>query len=106
MTTNELINTINREKIIQKGYFDDIEFSDDIEKELKNSELVESYLLTIQHRWYETSVFVFKHNNSGNFFGIRHVTNVFSENMSISDIDYILKAIPMKEITVKTYIKD
>ena len=95
---------IQTTKIIQKCFFDEQDFPEEIKKEISNSTCVDTGLLEISHRWYETGVSVFDFNNSGLYFGIRHVSMCYPENMSISDADYTLEAFLMKKIILETYV--
>ena len=53
------------------------------------------------HRWYETSISVIKIYDR--FLGIKHITNLFSENMECEDCCVTLKFFEMKEVLVTSY---
>jgi hypothetical protein len=54
-----------------------------------------------KHRWYETSTTVIAVNNG--FLGINLVTDVFSENMDISDCGEEISFFEMEEFTTTSY---
>ena len=54
-----------------------------------------------KHRWYETSTTVIAVNNG--FLGINLVTDVFSENMDISDCGEGISFFEMQEVKVVSY---
>lgn len=53
------------------------------------------------HRWYELSTTVVEVD--GSLLGIRHITNLFSESSSHSDIGHTITFMEMKEVMVKSY---
>lgn len=67
-----------------------------------NFQKVKHGLLIDTHRWYETSVTVIKIYDR--FLGIRHITNLFSENMSYEDCMIKIEFFEMEEKTVVTYV--
>jgi hypothetical protein len=54
-----------------------------------------------KHRWYETSITVIKIFDK--FLGIRHVSDVFSEQMDCEDIFWKLCFFEMEEVKTITY---
>jgi hypothetical protein len=98
----ELIEKINQANVIQIDGWEEQQFSDEIDKILNQCEIVDTDLDVDKHRWYETSIVVYKLN--GEFFGIRYVTDTFSESSSIEDMCWTIKAFPMKEVQTITYI--
>jgi hypothetical protein len=98
-----LVQKINDAKIIQKEYWEDQSFGEDIDNELGSCKIVDSELDVDKHRWYETSITVYELN--GEYFGIRYVTDTFSESSSIEDMFWTIEAFPMKAIQTTTYAK-
>lgn len=101
MKLQELITKINELNLCQTEYPDEQEFNEEIDSELSNLKVVDSGLDVDKHRWYETSVTVYKHPEG--FFGIRYVTDQFSEMSSIEDHYWDLKAFEMEEVSTVTY---
>lgn len=54
-----------------------------------------------KHRWYETSISVFKIPEG--FIGVQSITDTFSEQSEISDMFHHLRFLEMKEVTKITY---
>jgi hypothetical protein len=54
-----------------------------------------------KHRWYETSTVVVEIN--GEFMGINLVTDIFSENMDISDCGEVITFFEMEEYITTSY---
>lgn len=102
MKLTELINKIREAKVLQTDYPDEQEFGDEIDNELKKLPIVESGLDVDKHRWYETSITVYKHEEG--FLGIRFVTDQFSEQSSMEDHYWTLPAFEMQEVKNVTYI--
>ena len=98
-----IVEKINSLKLIQKKYWEDIEFPEEIQSVLDKCEIVETDLDVDKHRWYETSLVVYKLNDE--YFGIRYVTDTFSESSSIEDMYWQICAIPMKQVQKITYEK-
>ena len=70
----------------------------------KNKHQVVAYNLDIdKHRWYETSTVVVEINNC--FLGISLVTDVFSEDMDVSDCGEEISFFEMEEIKITSYKK-
>lgn len=62
---------------------------------------VDSGLDVDTRRWYETSVTVIKVLDG--FLGIRNVTNIFSESMSVSDASVTMEFYVMEEVPSISY---
>ena len=97
-----LLKQLNELNIIQKSY----ELKEDLpqviyKKHFKN--LLASGLEVDKHRWYETSIYVFK--TELGIIGVRAVTDLFSEMGEIEDVYHKLEFFEMQEITTVTYIK-
>jgi len=101
MNRLELIEKINALKLRQIEYFEDIEYPQEIQDEFDKCEIVASELEVSKHRWYETSVVVYKFNDE--YFGIRYVTQCYSEQSDVKDIYHTIKAFPMKIIQTISY---
>jgi len=67
-----------------------------------NYKEVASGLYVDTHRWYETSTTVIE--IFGRYLGITHVSNVFSENMDVSDCGESVSFKEMKQVQTVTYI--
>jgi len=67
-----------------------------------NYKEVASGLNVDTHRWYETSTTVIE--IFGRFLGITHVSNIFSENMDVSDCGESVSFKEMKQVQTVTYI--
>lgn len=102
MTRTELIDKINSLKLIQKEYWEDTEFPQEVQEVLDTCEIVKEGLDVEKHRWYETSVVVGQLN--GEYFGIRFVTTVYSESSSIEDVRWKINAFPMKAVLSVDYV--
>ena len=64
-------------------------------------EEVDSGLNVDKHRWYELSTTVYK--IYGRYLGVRHVGDVFSEQMSYSDVGHNYSFNEMKPVSTITY---
>ena len=64
-------------------------------KELKSGLYVD------KHRWYETSVSVYA--LADGILGVRSVSGLFSEQMTVDDVFWSLKFFEMEEITTTSY---
>lgn len=53
------------------------------------------------HRWYETSISVYKVLDG--FLGVRYLTNLFSESMDWEDCYHTLQFFEMEEIQITSY---
>jgi hypothetical protein len=104
MKSEEIIKTINDLQLIQTDYAEDFEFPSEIESALSECHFIQSGIDIQEHRWYETSIYVY-YTSEGEYFGIRYVTKLYSESSNISDIHHIIKAFPMKRIHTVTYVK-
>lgn len=102
MKLQELINKIKEAKVLQTEYADEQEFGEEIDKELNKLPVVASGLDVDKHRWYETSITVYKHEEG--FLGIRFITDQFSEMSSMEDHYWTLPAFEMQEVKTVTYI--
>jgi hypothetical protein len=101
MSRKELVEKINSLKLIQKDYWEDIEFPENIEAILAKCKTVTEYLYPHEHRWYETSIVVYELD--GEYFGIRYVTKLYSEPGSIEDIFFTIRASLMKPKQIISY---
>lgn len=104
MNNKELVEYLNGLKIIQIGGIEDWEeIPEDIyEKYFKNLEIVDGNLDVDKHRWYETSISIFK--NDEGFIGVRSVTDVKGESNCIQDMYWTLSFFEMEEVMKPTYI--
>ena len=102
MKLQEIIERINKMKLIQDTWWKEQEFPDkEIDLILYKSPAVAVNIDAYPHRWYETSVTVYKLDDG--YLGIRFVTNTYSESMGISDCGHIIKAFEMEEVPTITY---
>lgn len=102
MVNEELVELLNSLRIKQTGSWEKSIPKDIWNEHFKdNFETVAEDLKTDKHRWYETSIEVIKINNG--YIGIKHVSNVYSESMTKSDVEHILVFYEMKEIKSITY---
>lgn len=101
METKELIEKLNKEQITQMS----IDFFEDgtIYKDLSGFTLVTDNLNIDTHRWYELSTTVIKRGED--FIGIRHISNIFSEEMDCDDVCHHLEFFEMKPVQTITYVK-
>jgi hypothetical protein len=81
----ELVQELNDLNIVQTSCDWEENIPDNIYNKYfkETSEEVDSALDMDKHRWYETSTTVVEIN--GEFMGINLVTDIFSENMEVSD---------------------
>lgn len=77
---------------VWQKYFDD---EDANYKELKSNLDVNT------HRWWESSITVI--SIFGRILGIRHISNVFSENMDYSDVGFTYGFFEMEEVSTISY---
>lgn len=98
----EIIKELNDLKILQTSgdFLEDLP-EDIYEKYFKD--LVDENLSVDKHRWYETSISVYK--ISEGFIGVQSITDTFSEQSEISDMFHHLRFFEMKEVTKITYEK-
>jgi len=98
----ELIEKLNALQIDQTRYEWEGNLPEDIfETYFKDAEVVDSELDVDKHRWYETSVLVYKIDNK--FLGVETVTDVFSEQMGYSDCGHTLNFFEMEEFKTVSY---
>ena len=85
-----LVQELNAKKIKQTCDLDEcLDINLDEETNLNYfQKLVEEGLYVDKHRWYETSVSVFKVNDG--YLGVTAVTDIFSEQMDVSDAFHYL----------------
>lgn len=104
MSNKELVEHLNNLKIIQTDSWDENISEELWDKYFKDKyKTIDSGLFIDKHRWYETSIEVFKINEEG-FIGVCSITDCFSEQMSIGDCSHRLKFYEMEEIMQPTYI--
>ena len=104
MNRIELIEAINSSKTLQNDDFNEMEFPQEIQEIIDVCRIVASDLDVEKHRWYETSITVYELDEE--YFGIRYITTIYSENTEFSDIYHTLEAFPMKAISTITYVKE
>lgn len=98
----DFIEKLNALQIEQCSY----EWTEDLPEEIYNEyfsdiDAVEVGLDIDKHRWYETSVSVYKFGDS--FLGVETVTDVFSEQMGYSDCGHTLNFFEMEEFKTVSY---
>lgn len=96
----EIIEQLNNLQITQNS----IDFEEDLSDEIYNkyfNNKIANLLDVDKHRWYETSISVFKIDEG--LFGARIVTDIFGEETSIEDISWEIKFWEMEEIPSVTY---
>jgi len=99
----ELIEELNEKGITQTEYADEgFVDSEDVSSILSDAKLVESDLDVDKHRWYETSLYVYKLED-GFLLGIRAVSDIFSEMSGLEDIDWDLNFQEMERVQAVTY---
>lgn len=97
----EIIKELNDLKITQKS----IDFLEDLPEEIYEKyfqEEVENGLDVDKHRWYETSISVFR-IDEGLFIGVESVTDTFSEQSEVEDMYHTLRFFEMEAIPSVTY---
>jgi len=99
-TNKELVEYLNSLKILQKSSHDE-DIPEDIWNEYFDGNGVTGGLNINKHRWYETSIDVYKINDG--FIGVNSVTDCFSEQSSIEDMFWTLDFFEMQEIMKPTY---
>lgn len=102
LTLKELIDLINKSEITQNGCYEDQEFPESIDSIIQNCEIVDEGLDIDKHRWFETSIVVYRYNYD-KYFGIRFITGLFSEMSSYNDIGWTLSAFEMEEVKITSY---
>ena len=100
---NELVEKLNSLKITQKSIDWKECIPDDIWSKCfsGNFKEVKRGLCVDTHRWYETSISVIEIYER--FLGIRHITNLFSEQMECEDCYVTIEFFEMEEIKVVSY---
>jgi hypothetical protein len=98
---NELIKKLNDLKITQTSEWEEDIPKDIYEEVFKNKKTVATGLFVDRHRWYELSIDVIEID--GKYLGVRHVSNVYSENMGIDDCSHTLLFSEMKAVQKTTY---
>ncbi len=96
----ELINYLNGLKIIQKS----IDFEEDLSEEIYEKYFYNSLEFELdidKRRWYETSVSVWKTEKG--LLGVRSITNIYSENSSVEDMNWQLVFFEMEAFTKISY---
>jgi hypothetical protein len=101
----ELINKLNALKILQTEMDWAENIPEDIWKEYFEGKHIEvkTGLSPDMHRWYETTISVI--SILGKFMGVRHISNLFSEQSSCDDCFVHLEFFEMKEVLKPTYEK-
>ena len=102
----ELIQQLNDLKIVQKS----IDFLEDLpqdvyERFFEGNE-VDSLLDVDKHRWYETSISVFRIDDapiSPSYLGVCSITDVVGENNCVEDMYHTLEFFEMEPIITTTY---
>lgn len=96
MNTTEIINAIKSEDVSYNTH-DVIDFA-----KSNGATIVQTNLDIDKYHWYEVSTTVLK-DSVGVPFGIRGVTNIYSEGMYYSDCDKPVEAFLMEEVPTVTY---
>lgn len=98
----EVIKELNNLKILQRSsdYQEDLP-EEYYEKYFQN--LIQAGLDVDKHRWYETSVDVYEWE--GEYFGIKHISDQYSESSSIVDHYHTLCFMEMEQKVIITFIK-
>lgn len=100
-----LVKRLNTEKIAQTQ----IDWNEDLpkhfwEKYFSSATEVADNLDISRHRWYNTSITVVQ-LDSGDYIGVRHVSDLHSEEMMVEDIYHYLEFFEMVPKTVTTFVK-
>ena len=96
----QVIEELNSIAIIQKQG----DFLEDLSEEIWKKyfqDPVDEGLNVEKHRWYETSISVYKIGED--FLGVRAVTDVFSEQSEVGDMFHQLKFFQMVEVLTPSY---
>ena len=101
-SNKELVEYLNSLKILQRNSHDE-DIPEDIWNKYFDGNGVTGGLNVDKHRWYETSIDVYKVN--GGFIGVNSVTDCFSEQSSIDDMHHYLEFFEMKQIMKPSYEK-
>lgn len=104
MKTEDLVEYLNKKKIRQE-FTDPMEClsDDDWEKYFDGeSSEVATDLDVSKHRWFETSITVYKMKD-GSFIGVEHVSDTFGDMQTVRDCYVDLRWFEMKEVATVTY---
>lgn len=96
----EIIEELNNLKILQKS----MDFLEDLPEEVVDKyfeDYVTEGLEVDKHRWYETSLSVYKVEQG--LIGVVSVTDLFSESSEVEDIFYTLQFHEVAEVPSITY---
>ena len=96
----EIIEELNNLKILQKS----MDFLEDLPEEVVDKyfeDCVTEGLEVDKHRWYETSLSVYKVEQG--LIGVVSVTDLFSESSEVEDIFYTLQFHEVAEVPSITY---
>lgn len=96
-TTEEIINAIESGECDSYNTYDAIDLA-----ESKGAIIVQKNLDIDKYRWFEVSTTVLKSPDNV-LFGIRGVTQLYSESMDYSDCDKYVEAFLMEEVQTVTY---
>jgi hypothetical protein len=100
---NELFEQLQKLRIVQTS----INWVEDLPEQIWNDHFKGNFktlknMLDIDQRgWYETSITVIE--IYGKLLGIRHVSNLYSENKSCEDYNVTIEFFEMEEIMIKSY---
>lgn len=103
MTIQELVKKLNYLKIPQT-----FDWEESLPEEIYTHhfedqfEVLQDQLDVDKHRWYETSITVINISDVG-ILGVRSVTDVFSEQMTVGDCYYTLEFFEMEEVRTISY---
>jgi len=101
---DELLKKLNKLRLLQTSCWDDnipANIWDEYFK--KNYKGVASEVDVDKHRWYEIATAVIE--IFGRFLGIRHISNMYSEEMDFEGCYCYLEFFEMEEIEIKSYKK-
>lgn len=104
-TFDEMLRELNDLKITQTS----IDWLESVPTEIFNKyfndtiETVATNLDVDKHRWYELSTSVISLYNG--FLGVRHITDIFSEEMGVEDCSNTLQFFEMEEVEIISYRK-
>lgn len=102
MVNEELVELLNSLKIEQTQHW-----TENIPDNIWNEHFKDKYksvadnLNIDKHRWYDLSIEVIEINDG--YIGIKHVSNLHSESMSVGDVYHTLVFYEMKQIKKITY---
>lgn len=99
-TNKELVDYLNNLNILQTSSWEE-NIPEEIWNEYFKGKGVTGGLNINKHRWYETSIDVYKINNG--FIGIYSVTQCYSEQSSIEDMYHYLQFYEMEEEKIISY---